>query len=638
MGRIVIKSLKYEGDKYYYFNDKFKKGLNVVEGDNGNGKSTFTYLIVYALGMEVKYFDSKEKENITVITTDNNNYVALEVEIGNQVYVLKRAIGDNFINIYNPKTEEYLILNITRNGYLYEKEGKTFSDWICNKLNIDIVQMEQYNQRHYLNFEDLMRYVYYEQGNNRTIIGEFGISSKNYVRNSELMKRAIFEVLMMSFMPEYYQVYNEIRNIQKEIEDKKNEIKSIQIIKDKIVVNIDVSEENILMSLEKCKKERQRLVSIRDEIQEEDSPLGEGIQESLLELQKKLIEYTYIISSYDDKVNSAESNLSKSKIVKKDILSEIEMLQKILFTASYIDIIAEDRCPFCNEKVDLSNKRCICGSDKYLDFSRFIYSDKEYKSMIKSKVKGLQTVERSISSYEEDIKRFKERIEVAYRQKEETINTIKSIVNSVGNNRYTSIDEISNNIIRLNEEIRNIELINEYYKKISEEQSEINKKSTELQKKKSRLEALEEEKEKILDENIGMFQEIYSKYLSDFYNDQNYNGLKLDRNYVPIIPGYREQSFSVPKRVFYFLTFLKMSLNDEIKINYPRFLLMDTMKNGGIEIQDLIRLQRYLLEFNEDCQLIVTCGYDEYTNDLDPYRIQYLSDNGMLFKVKNENE
>lgn len=55
MGAIVINSLKYKGDTYFYSNEKFTKGLNLLVGDNGNGKSTFTYLIVYCLGIDVEF-------------------------------------------------------------------------------------------------------------------------------------------------------------------------------------------------------------------------------------------------------------------------------------------------------------------------------------------------------------------------------------------------------------------------------------------------------------------------------------------------------------------------------------------------------------------------------------------------------
>ncbi len=64
MGKLIINRLSYRGDKYVYCIDNFQKGINYLVGDNDNGKSTFTYLIVYALGMNVPFFDSDSDEPI----------------------------------------------------------------------------------------------------------------------------------------------------------------------------------------------------------------------------------------------------------------------------------------------------------------------------------------------------------------------------------------------------------------------------------------------------------------------------------------------------------------------------------------------------------------------------------------------
>lgn len=93
MGRIKIKDIKYEGDNYYYFNDNFKDGLNIILGENGNGKSTFTYLVIYALGGRVPYFEQDSKAPISVIVNDKNNYVEITLIINDNEYILNEDIS-----------------------------------------------------------------------------------------------------------------------------------------------------------------------------------------------------------------------------------------------------------------------------------------------------------------------------------------------------------------------------------------------------------------------------------------------------------------------------------------------------------------------------------------------------------------
>lgn len=295
MGSIEIKSLKYIGDKYYYKNDKFKKGLNILVGDNGNGKSTFTYLIFYALGGKVEWFNNETKQPLVEILDDTNNYIELEIIVNEERYILKRGIRDNFISVYKYKENEIKSYSIGRNGYYYEKEKITFSDWIFEKLNINLVEITQYDSTHRINFNDVMRYIYYDQiTDNNIIISEFGIDRNDRYKNSNLMRRSIFELIMSSYFEEFYRTYYNIKKLNNEMQEKKEYNNALITLRDNIIINIDGDNlVNLKNQLEKVQKEMYRIRNLREEIksnnsQDQDEQVNKKI-DYIADIQKNII-------------------------------------------------------------------------------------------------------------------------------------------------------------------------------------------------------------------------------------------------------------------------------------------------------------------------------------------------------------
>lgn len=639
MGKLVINSLNYSADTYFYRNNKFTKGINLIVGDNGNGKSTFTYLIVYCLGINVEFVNNTSKEPIKVILNDTNKHIELKISINNKNYTLRRQIGENVVSVYDEAAKEYITYSVYRNGYIYQKEAMTISDWLMEKLGIEFIEVAQNNTTHRLNIDDLFRYIYHDQlTENKKIISEFGLQSNDYFKNSNIMKRSIFEVLMSGYNEDYYKKYAELKSLTKDLQIEKQKLKSIEIIKDEILKqlrkhNID----NINSELIATQKELKRLNNIREDIKQEHH-FGEEVASRIEELQKNIVIETHKLKNYEYRLSSVSEGLSKSIRVKDDLNNEIEHIDKVLFTAQYIDLINNEECPFCLEKVDLEDDKCICGSNNHLDFSRFIYSDKEYIKLLKSKVKSLETINEVIEGYKKDYKHLNEIIINTKTEINTLVNEIKLITGDMKVNSNTlAIEEITNKIIPLKETVSELQVLKEKANEINSSKSIISGLEERVRKTRERLNTLEEEKDNLFQKNIEKFEEIYSEYLRDFFDaNENEYIVKLDRNYYPIIGEYKEQSFNVPRRLFFYLSMLKLSLDPDYQIAFPKFLIIDTLKAEGIEIPHLKKLFTYIEEFKDkDCQIIITSGYDEYDENLQKdYLIEYLSSEDKLLKKR----
>lgn len=222
-------------------------------------------------------------------------------------------------------------------------------------------------------------------------------------------------------------------------------MKSIEIIQEEILKQLRKhSMENINNELIDTQKELKRLHNIREDIKKEQH-FGEEVTSRIEEIQKNIVIETHKLKNYEYRLSLVSEGLSKSIRVKDDLNNEIEHIDKVLFTSQYIDLINDEECPFCLEKIDLEDDKCICGSNNHLDFSRFIYSDKEYIKLLKSKVKSLETINEVIEGYKKDYKHLNEIIVNTKKQINTLVNEVKLIT---GDMKVNSLLQLKKSLIK----------------------------------------------------------------------------------------------------------------------------------------------------------------------------------------------
>ena len=482
--------------------------------------------------------------------------------------------------------------------------------------------------------------MYYDQKTpSGEIIGGFGIKSMDYFKNSSIMKRSIFEILISDYFKEYYNTYYEIKDKLKEKEEIKETKKSIQSLIEGVVreTNLDKIEdiEEVISynkdEIERLKKIRETHINSNYENSiEENNELNidriNSIQEeiSLLTMKKNKLEID---------IEEIQEEINKAQYVRKNLEDDINYLDRILFTSKMYNIINDDTCPFCLEKINENGGKCICGSDKYLDYEKFIYSDVEYLKMMKSKIKGLRTTNYTIESCEEELKEILSKHKYIEEKLKYLLMSIKEIsAELVSGIDFKSVDMLTEEIMLLKEELIELEVLKSKLDNLDNVNKNIANLENKLDSLRKKLDELEIQKSDIISKNLKIFFDKYYLWITEFYDDKKIN-ISLDRDYKPVVKFYREESFSVPKRFFYYLSLLNLSLKKNI--NYPRFLLIDTLKSAGIDVPRLRNLIPYLNELEgEEYQVIMTCGYEEYDNSLNWNIIDELSDENKLLKLK----
>ena len=636
MGNLIIRKVKYEGDFYEYESPDFMNGLNLIVGDNGTGKSTLMLLIYYGLSGAVPIFTKGEALNHIQIVEDTNNYIQLTIEINEEPYVIKRFIGSNDILVFDNKGE-LTIFPIFRS----KNEKRVFSDWILEKLNIGVIEILQGSITHKINFRDLMRLIYHDQELDPREIYKKP-DALNYVTDSELLRKSIFELLVGKKFSKLYDDYSKLRKAEIDKQIQKATIE--EYIKSTEFFSELASEFNY----QYYKKKEQE---INDEINvlekqknvfKTNLPPTDTININI-KLMKDRIQTLELSASHLFRVKSkVYSELSDLQRLKDDKIVETLQLKKILYTHEKLNLFSPDTCPYCLRKINREKNKCICGNEiEETELLKYFYSTDEYIDLLKSLQKSIKTIEQAIVSCQMEIEKIDDDYRIKKIELSKTRKKLAELVESLDSKiNINAISQIEDKIIALKNDINAIKqkLV------IESRKNELQVKYDKLNElvEKLRLDVREDELISSADIHkiVIQFNIIYNDLMINALNDCRSARIKLD-NYMPIVDNgkYREASASVPIRLMYYFTLLYLSISSE-NFPYPRFLLIDTPETAGIDTENLINsIHQYDKIVNHETkvthQIIMTTGIDRYPKEYEGLIRQTIPSNKLLQRKVN---
>lgn len=603
MKSIVIKSIEYNGKNYFYRNNNFKNGVNIVLGENKHGKTTFTYLIMYALGIQVSAFTDEKSQTLDEVFKDTENYISMTVIIDGSCYTFKRKIKENIIRII--QENDVTVLPIDRKNSLFNNIDKTFSDWLLEKLDIGLIRVENiFSSEHYLNFDDLFRFSYYDQETNKNqMISDFG-TGKNFLKKSPQMKKFIFEYLLSYSNHEYYFQQKEVKKIQKLLKEKKDELdfeyKLQNLIRQGEQKN-NTDEDILLDRISDLETKKKTLLNY--------STMVEGKKDYLNDLNEQLETIQIGLMDKKEKNRRLKLELYNARKINQIEKKEIKSLE-ILSTVPNLCGNLDEVCPVCGHKVSNNIE------NENLNIYHFKYSNEDYIDILKSKVSSNKTTEMVIEDLKEEIEYNNETIKI----KEKAINDITRKIKLI-HSEITDCD-IEKSVMEMNQEIdlltqtySRIEEINKEQVKIENIKEKIESLEKTLGTKKEKLRKLEFEKYNILQTHITRFEEIFNDYLDNYFKliGEKYDyKMFLNKDYIPISGKYQSHSTMTEIKIFFYLTMLKYSMENNC-INYPKLLIIDTIKDHGLDNKRLEEILAKVFEFdNMECQIIMTSGYEEF--------------------------
>lgn len=304
MGSLRIQKVVYEGTNYHFESPLFDENLILIEGDNGTGKSTFCNLIYYGLGGRVSEYSRKEKkEQHKQITEDKNNRVELYIKINNESYKLTRHIDDNDITVSS--TLEACDISTKSKILIHNNDAPTsilqvfrspeveyiFSDWILSKLEITVVELYQGYRNFKINFTDLMRLIYHDQQPDPKGVYKKIDTQSNFMNDSELLRKAIFELLVGKTFSEYYESLSKSKALEKDKNIAAGLLKEYSRIIEELSGNSEPLNISLLQtSLQEKENQLERLHNARNKFKNNREARDTTVDHALIDIKNQITE------------------------------------------------------------------------------------------------------------------------------------------------------------------------------------------------------------------------------------------------------------------------------------------------------------------------------------------------------------
>ena len=481
---------RYKSYREMLYMDELSKGINLIIGSNGNGKSNFLDSIMYVLTDKYQNMRQEDKKLLLHedITDKNEDSTKLSVELvidnrSHRFPIEKDQIS--IMKVYDTKEgKEEIIINqkrLLKSDVQNLLEGAGFM-----KSNpYYIIQQGKINQ--ILNCTDEEYFDIFCDAMGTKIYEEKKAESLRLLEENKAT-RAKIELQsdeIQAHIDKLYEQCEDLKNYSK-IELKRRGIEYFIINEqiNELEVNIGFLQEKHQADINQIKEVYQRQNITKNEINQKLKEI-EKLNEYLDNLHKKVSKFNKIIGQIESNKVQKESNLNNKqynlKETEKELLNYQNELEKLQGQKTYttkeltnakkgIEALENE---LISEKKEFNELK---GKSNYL----LIKNPKERKAYLVTELKNLKesknVVDDSIININQDILREKSEIE-------QIINKMKNIENDININKQ-NIENINNTLSSLKDQRRN------YTNLIKKDTIDINEFSDQMTQLKNQMEQL----------------------------------------------------------------------------------------------------------------------------------------------------
>lgn len=329
------------------YDERYHKGVNIIRGVNGSGKSTITDFIFFILGGDLRSWKSP---------ADICSYVIAEVLINNVPVTLRRDISTNAkqpMHIFWGNYEEATASAVKGwQIYPYARTEKTesFSEVLFRALEMPDVKADGVAS---ITMHQILRLIYVDQAT------PFDLLLRREDFDSGLMRGAISDVLLGIYDDSLFADEIALKSKQKSLDAASKQLDAI----------LDVmSEAGHATNMESLVKESQeierKLLGIVETVKKLETDSKKPSDGSAL---KDLNSQRLIVNELRQKLVNTENEAAKAELEivdsKQFIVSlekRLEGLENSALTKEYLDEVALTCCPECLSPIQTASTEGVC--------------------------------------------------------------------------------------------------------------------------------------------------------------------------------------------------------------------------------------------------------------------------------------
>lgn len=589
---IFINRLVITKGKHTVYDEIFHKGVNIIRGTNSSGKSTIMEFLFYGLGGSIL-----EKQWKTVALSCDNTHI--EVNINNQIFVLKRQVSTNFkeqMKIFEGSYDES-ISTLPQNWlsfpYASTVNKESFHDNLLKLLNIPITKSQDSS---YINFNQILRLIYTDQLS--------GISRifREEDFDSSFKRETIGDLMLGVNSKDITQKKLEIIQLDKDINKLTSDIRAFTTMYGEIE-----SENSINEKISENKASIETLTSsLYSTNTVEDESIDKSTRESIFNKREQLNTALQTKDNLLRDINTLNFEIIDSESFVTNLKKRLINIQESDNTLSILSDIAFNFCPSCFNKI--SNDLIDIGACNLCHSS----NNDSYESPT---FRVRKDIEFQISETENLIPKFNadlEKLTDSYVLVKQEISNLKSEIlilekpitgiSSERTGTLISIGELKQKGSELAEKSR---ILNNLYEKQANRdslQSRLNNLDNEVSSKESSIINNRNNRKtlisaialRLLLKDLDREDDFkYPKEISfDFTNDR----IKVDG-----ISNFSASSTSILKTILK-LSILIASCEDS-NFLYPRLAIMDNVEDKGMEQARSQNLQKIIIEESNNLEV-----------------------------------
>jgi len=581
------------------FDESFHTGVNIIRGKNSSGKSTISNFIFYVLGGDFTEWSTAALKCREVFA---------EVNINNVILTIKRQVtqlGQQPMSIFWGNFDNAASDSINWQTYPYKQtEGKiNFTKVIFNTLAFPEVRTDSDNN---ITIHQILRLLYIDQDTSTQSL----FRAERF--DPPLTRQTIAEVLLGIFDDSLYKDRLQVKALQKELDDKKNQYEGIIKIygSSGLATKVGNIHQEINQNTDKIQNLEKEISLLYKE------PLVKTTKNSTLEIEKiqmKLSPLKNEISYLTDKLRLIDLDIYDSKKFINTLEKRVDDLNSSLLTRKLLGELPLSICPQCLSPLESHNHEGNCflckqpiEAEERTQAQRLRQEMeiqiKESKSLLKDKEIDVVELRTGLINKTEEARKLQKELDLAVKESKSTRDQrIDHLLIEKGG--------LERNLEFLNQQLQIAELLISLKRELEELSSKISSTNRDIIAK----EGLQLKRRNLALHTIKRYTlDIIRKDL--MRQDEFRTGTSVEVMFTKdtySLDGTNNFSASskilLKNAILFSIFFASLELDF---MRYPRFILCDNMEDKGMEKERTQNFQKIISDisstFKVDHQIIFT--------------------------------